>query len=224
MIGIVITAQGKDEDFPNKIYYKFGENCALERVVGSALKVDYAHKVIVEMPVEDKASITGNIHRKAVINAGLTETGRQARYLFSDGEIYQRIAHAGREMGLSTIVHIEAACLFMPTWLINEVIYFYMSNNLKTILKTYCPGQEDSYDKGFSISIYPYHEAVRASIYDENEIKDKITYFKNKNPNEIIKKDFSLYLESREQITLFDQIAEELKYGSIESILETMDV
>lgn len=225
MIGIVVTAQGEDEEFPNKIYHRFGELCSLERVVKTTLKVDYVHKVAVEMPVADKTTIVGSIHRRAVINTGLTEIGRKASYLFSDGTLAQRIAHAGRELGLDTIVHIDAACTFIPTWLINEVIYFYKSNKCE-ILHTYHK-DKDLYDKGFKISIYPYYVVARAAIYDEDLLsitEENAVYFENKDPNEIVKKDFSLYLSSRNQISVFDAIAEEVKYGSIESVLETMDV
>jgi len=232
MLGIIIDAPiMEDDDFQHRIFHKFQEKSSLERVAEASLRSEYAHRVIVSLPTNLRVYAVGTTYRDTVIDRNITALERTATYAFYAHSWLDRLYYAARDYHLDTIVRIRADCPFIPTWLINEVIYeYHQEPNVFLHTHSLIENNDELYQEGFNIEVMPFWMLARAKIYldDDSDYYDyivnnfKVKEFKNikNSQNYIHPVNFSLLLNNKEQIPKFDALAEALLYDDIGDVLE----
>ena len=132
MIGAVIQARTHSESFPGKILHIFSGRSVLEIITVNALQAEQLHKVVVTMPMADRPTSHGSTLRTAILPQDLSYNHKKPVYHFDikGDDVLGRIYWAAAENNFDHIVRIRGNCPLIPTWLINDVIYNYLSEGM----------------------------------------------------------------------------------------------
>lgn len=231
MIGVVIEAESNTGDLPNRMFYRINNKAVIEHTILNCLKAEMAHKVIVSVPALDRTYFTGSTMKQRVINPNeISALDRLANFEFYGlkEEPLKRLHHIALIYGLDLIVRVQAENLFIPAWLINEVLFKYTSAGLNCYLHTQeldglSPEQnEKMYGSGLEIEIIPYWMLVRAVLYCENQrdltnylaTNFEVYHYENKGENHIPRTGIDLKFKDKSQVADFEVLLHEVEYGA----------
>ena len=171
MIGVVIQGKGLGFDTFNPIiYHKFGDRSILDLTIDNCVASAHLQKVIVSLPFSEKKNVQVSSigHKNSLTKREIL--GRTPKFNYYLGEVENSLDglyQAALDNELDHIVRVYANCPLLPTWLINKMVFNYLSKDNVKELHT----NQSEYNEGFRVDIFPFWYLAEAFIYQE-ERKD----------------------------------------------------
>lgn len=211
MIGIILS--GKNDQ---TLYHSFYGSTVFEYTLDNCLKAEQVQRIVVSAPMSQRKNIKGSGIYTPLIKGDRTYLGRKAQFHFytDENDIIGALYFAALNYSLDYIVLINANCPVLPAWLINAVIYEYMSNTDRNSYMTTL-----GYDFAFEIKILPFWMLANEYLYAENRDglnleKYKTYFFENKGEFYLPSSNIDLRFTDLSKIEEFEFLLGELSKGA----------
>lgn len=160
MIGIILSGKNNDS-----LYHSFYGSTVFEHTLDNCLKSEQVQKVVVSAPMNQRKNIKGSGIYTPLIKGDRSYLGRKAQFYFytDENDIIGALYFAALNYSLDYIVLINADCPVLPAWLINAVIYEYMSNTDRNSYMT-----TKGYDSAFKVEVLPFWMLANEYLYADD--------------------------------------------------------
>lgn len=213
MLGIIIYGTNKDGKFNEHLYYKFRQRTIFEHTLDNALQVEQAQKVIVSIPLSQRSNINGGGINHPLINANRMYLNRKALFHFylEKEDVIAGFYFAALTYNLDHIAIIHADCPILPAWLMNAMIYEYMSETNQNIL------MQNDYNSGFQMTILPFWMLANHYLYSEDRMElivNNPTIFKGNKELALPNSNFDFKFKNYDKIKEFEFLLNEMAKGA----------
>lgn len=233
MIGIIVQARTGSNRFPRKTYEDINGKYTLQRVLGGLTSAQLPHKIILAMPMYDRAEF---YERFELGEFGGYIDDRFTTYFGNPDDLLDRYFQAARIHGLDLIVRCTADCPMIQGKLIDEMLFEYLKNGYNGFLGNNPLVSDVPYPDGTDVEIFPYwmlaeawqltkdpthREHVTPFMYRRGT-QYNIYPFKNHRPNTMISTRFPDFsFDTKEDLELLKKITIQYdKHGDLDKAIK----